>query len=278
MTSVRVRSHLLVVLALTALGAALRFATLDRQSFWLDELVTASLLDRGFVDALREVPRSEATPFVYYIVAWAWGSLFGLGEAGLRSLSALAGTATIPVAYGAGAVLVSRRSGLVAAALVAVNPFLIWYSQEARSYALLALFGAASVLAFGFALRGAGRWVVAWAAVSVPAIATRRADPGREARARGASLPEEEMLGRCAIEGGRERAAKLPRRRRRTPRSSALRSSGVSRAFRRTSSSATGFRPKRSAAGWARFCFSSGSRFSSAFPRASVAAPSSLAR
>ena len=172
MTSVRVRSHLLVVLALTVLGAALRFPTLDRQSFWLDELVTASLLDRGFVDALREVPRSEATPFVYYVVAWAWGSLFGLGEAGLRSLSALAGTATIPVAYGAGAVLVSRRSGLVAAALVAVNPFLIWYSQEARSYALLALFGAASVLAFGFALRGAGRWLVAWAAVSVLAIAT----------------------------------------------------------------------------------------------------------
>ena len=121
---------------------------------------------------LGEVPRTEATPFVYYVVAWPWGSVFGLGEVGLRSLSALAGTATIPVAYGAGAVLVSRRAGLVAAALVATNPFLVWYSQEARSYALLALFGAASVLAFGLALRGDRRWLGGWAVVSALAIAT----------------------------------------------------------------------------------------------------------
>ena len=147
-------SRWLPVVALTVLGAALRFPTLDRQSFWLDELVTVSLLDRGLGDVLHEIPRTEATPYVYYAVAWVWGSLFGLGEVGLRSLSALAGTATVPVAYGAGLVLVSRRAGLVAAALVATNPFLVWYSQEARSYALLALLGAGSVLAFGLALRG----------------------------------------------------------------------------------------------------------------------------
>jgi mannosyltransferase len=168
----RRRSPLMLVLALTALGAALRFATLDRQSFWLDELVTVSLLDRGLGDVLREVPRSEATPFVYYVVAWAWQSAFGLGEVGMRTLSALAGTATIPVAYGAGAVLVSRRAGLVAAALVAVNPFLVWYSQEARSYALLTLLGAGTVLAFGHALRGSRRRLVGWAALSALAIAT----------------------------------------------------------------------------------------------------------
>ena len=168
----RPRAQLGLVLALTALGAALRFSTLDRQSFWLDELVTASLLDRGLGDVLAEIPRTEATPFAYYVAAWAWGSLFGLGEVGLRSLSALAGTATIPVAYGAGAVLVSRRAGLVAAALVAVNPFLVWYSQEARSYGLLTLLGAGTVLAFGLALHGSRRWLAAWAAVSALAIAT----------------------------------------------------------------------------------------------------------
>ena len=172
MTLTRARRQLLLVAGLTVLGAALRFPTLDRQSFWLDELVTASLLDRSLEDVLREVPRSEGTPFLYYVVAWAWGTLFGLGEVGLRSFSALAGTATVPLAYGAGAVLVSRRAGLVAAALVAANPFLVWYSQEARSYALLALLGAASVLAFGLALRGARAWLVAWAAVSALAIAT----------------------------------------------------------------------------------------------------------
>jgi 4-amino-4-deoxy-L-arabinose transferase-like glycosyltransferase len=160
------------VLGLTLLGALLRFPTLDGQSFWLDELVTASLLDRGLGDVLREVPRSEASPYVYYVVAWFWSSMFGLGEVGLRSLSALAGTATVPVAYGAGAVLVSRRAGLVAAALVATSPFLVWYSQEARSYALFALFGATSVLAFGLALRGDRRWLAGWCVVSALTVAT----------------------------------------------------------------------------------------------------------
>ena len=158
--------------AVTLAGAVLRFATLDAQSFWLDELVTVSLLDRGLGDALAEVPRSEATPYAYYVVAWLWGQVFGLGEVGLRSLSALAGTATIPVAYGAGAALVSRRAGLVAAALVAANPFLVWYAQEARSYALFALAGAATVLAFGHALRGSGRWLAAWAVLAALAVAT----------------------------------------------------------------------------------------------------------
>ena len=165
-------SRWLPVVALTVLGAALRFPTLDRQSFWLDELVTVSLLDRGLGDVLHEIPRTEATPYVYYVVAWLWSSVFGLGEVGLRSMSALAGTATIPVAYLAGAVLVSRRTGLVAAALVATNPFLVWYSQEARSYALLALLCAGSVLAFGLALRGTRGGLAGWAAVSALAIAT----------------------------------------------------------------------------------------------------------
>ena len=162
----------LPVVALTVLGAALRFPTLDRQSFWLDELVTVSLLDRGLGDVLHEIPRTEATPYLYYVVAWAWGSVFGLGEVGLRSLSALAGTATVPVAYLAGRVLVSRRAGIATAALVATNPFLVWYSQEARSYALLALLCAGSVLAFGLALRGARGGLAGWAAVSALAIAT----------------------------------------------------------------------------------------------------------
>ena len=63
--------------AVTLGGAVLRFATLDAQSFWLDELVTVSLLDRGLGDALAEVPRSEATPYAYYVVAWLWGQASG---------------------------------------------------------------------------------------------------------------------------------------------------------------------------------------------------------
>ena len=161
------------MLALTVLGAALRFATLDVQSFWLDELVTVSLLDRGFGDMLDGVRETEATPYLYYLLAWPWAHAFGLGEVGLRSLSALAGTLAIPVSYAAAAALCSRRVGVVVAALVAVHPFLVWYAQEARAYSLLVLLGACTVLFLGRALRGPRRADVAlWAVASSLALAT----------------------------------------------------------------------------------------------------------
>ena len=147
------RATWLAVVVLTALGAALRFATLDTQSFWLDELVTVSLLDRDFADMLEGVRGTEATPYLYYVLAWPWAQVFGLGEVGLRSLSAVVGTLAVPVSYAAGAALCSRRVGVVVAALVAVHPFLVWYAQEARSYSLLVLLGACVVLFLGRALR-----------------------------------------------------------------------------------------------------------------------------
>lgn len=161
-----------VVAVLTAVGAAIRFGSLDSQSFWLDELVTVSLLHRSFEDMLSTIPDSEATPYLYYVLAWPWARVFGFGEVGLRSLSALVGTATIPLAYAAGAASVSRRAGVIAAALVTVNPFLVWYAQEARSYSLLVFLGASSVLLFAYAL-GARRLALAgWALSASLALAT----------------------------------------------------------------------------------------------------------
>jgi mannosyltransferase len=134
--------------ALTALGAALRFTTLAVQSYWTDEAVTVALVRQSFGKMLSSVPETESTPHLYYVLAWLWSQVFGTGEAGLRSLSALVGAATIPVAYAAVARLVSPRAGLVVAALAAVNPLLVWYSQEARSYALVVLLTGLSLVFF----------------------------------------------------------------------------------------------------------------------------------
>ena len=143
------------LLAIVAAGAAFRFATLDLQSFSGDEGVTVALLELSLGDMLDAIPDSESTPPLYYLLAWFWTQPFGTGEVGLRSLSALLGTLTMPVAYAAGAALVSRRTGVVAAALTAASPLLVWYSQEGRSYALLVLLGALSLLFFARALKGA---------------------------------------------------------------------------------------------------------------------------
>lgn len=157
---------------LTALGVATRFASLGLQSFHHDEVITAARVIPGsFSDMLHRVKTSESNPPLYYVLAWGWAKAFGTGEFGLRSLSALFGAATVPLAYCVGAELSSRRAGLIAAALVAVNPMLIWYSQEARSYALLVFFCAASLYFFVRALRTRrGRDLALWALASALAL------------------------------------------------------------------------------------------------------------
>jgi uncharacterized membrane protein len=173
--AVRARSRAFwIVAGLTALAAVLRFATLGVQSYHHDEIVTASrILRDGFGHAMNAVGFSESAPPLYYALAWCWTQLTGTGEFGLRSLSALAGVATVPVAYLIGIELRGRRAGLMAAALVAVNPLLLWYSQEARAYALLVLLGAASLLYCVRALRhGRRRDFTLWGIASGLALAT----------------------------------------------------------------------------------------------------------
>jgi mannosyltransferase len=165
---------LLILAGLTAGGAVLRFATLGVQSFGHDEAVTVGrILQPGLGATLREISPSERTPYLYYVLAWLWTRVFGMGAVGVRSLSALFGTLTIPVAFGAARAAVSRRAGLIAAGLVAVDPFLVYYSQEARSYALLALLATCSLWAFAAALRHPSTGaLVAWALSAALALAT----------------------------------------------------------------------------------------------------------
>jgi mannosyltransferase len=165
--------HVQALAALTVLAAILRFSTLSVQSYWFDEAVTVGLVKSGFGHMLSSIGGSESTPPLYYVLAWVWSHLFGTSEAGLRSLSALAGTAFVPVAYGITATLASRRAALTIAALAAVNPLLIWYSQEARSYSLLVLLSALSFLLFARMLqRPDARTLATWTVVSALALAT----------------------------------------------------------------------------------------------------------
>jgi hypothetical protein len=167
------RGQLVAVAALTVLAALLRFATLDRQSFWSDEAMTALLARMSFTDMLGTIGDTESTPPLYYVLAWVWAKAFGHGEIGLRSLSALAGTATVPVTFLAGTTLVGRRAGVAAAGFVAVSPLLVWYSQEARAYALAVLLCGISFAALTYVLeRATVRSLTVWAAASVLAIAS----------------------------------------------------------------------------------------------------------
>jgi mannosyltransferase len=163
----------LILLVLVVAGAAVRFATLATQSFWIDEGYTVHLLRGSLGHMVHGIPRTEETPPLYYVLAWLWTRPFGTGEAGVRSLSALCGTAAIPVAYLLGRRLLSERAGLATAALAAVNPLLVWYSQEARTYALFVLLSGLSILLFLRAREeSSGRALGLWATVSALALAS----------------------------------------------------------------------------------------------------------
>jgi mannosyltransferase len=172
----RERADVVALLMITAIAATVRFATLGVQGLDHDESVTAvGVLQPTLGGTLAAVAHLERTPPLYYILEWLWTSGLGFGKAAgdLRLLSAVFGTLTVPVAYLAGRELSSRRAGVFAAALVALNPFLIWYSQEARAYALLILLIALGLYVFARALKDpSGRRLGAWALVSVLALCT----------------------------------------------------------------------------------------------------------
>ena len=129
--------------ALLILAAALRFSTLDLQSFWYDEAFTpVHVLRAGLGATLKGVVHTENTPPLWYVLIWAWSRIFGTGAVALRFPSALAGVATVCGAMGdraraepppAGRRRSRRRRSSRS------NPLFVWYSQEARAYGLFVL-------------------------------------------------------------------------------------------------------------------------------------------
>jgi mannosyltransferase len=141
--------------ALTLLAAVLRLSTLGAQSFWYDEAFTpVHVLHPSLTATLRSVVHTENTPPLWYVLAWADARVLGTGEYALRLPSALAGIATVPIAWTIGRELTARRATAVAmAAFVAANPLFVWYSQEARAYGLFVLLAALAMLCFLRVLR-----------------------------------------------------------------------------------------------------------------------------
>jgi uncharacterized membrane protein len=140
------------LIVLTVVAAVLRLIEIGHQSLWYDEAYTVMLVKLPLGRMLSTIPKTESTPYLYYLLAWVWTHIFGRGAAELRALSAVFGIAVVPVAYLATAKLLeNRRAALYVAALAAFNPLLIWYSQEARAYELLVLTAAGTLLAFAYA-------------------------------------------------------------------------------------------------------------------------------
>lgn len=132
-----------VTVLVTIVGLVIRLAA--TRSIWLDEAIAVSQARMPFGDMLTELRFGDVHPPLHSAILWFTVRVLGSGELAVRLPSIIVGTLIIPVLYAMGRELYGRSSGVIAAIFGSVAPFLVWYSQEARMYALFMLFGLAAV-------------------------------------------------------------------------------------------------------------------------------------
>lgn len=143
----RPRLGLFIVLLLVVLGTLLRLHMLGAKSLWLDEAFSVLVARMPWPTFLRSAWWGEANMVLYYLFLYPWIRVAD-NEFWLRSLSAVFGALTIVAVYKLGKDFLSPKAGLVAAALLSIHSYHIRYSQELRSYTLVAFLVVLSTYAF----------------------------------------------------------------------------------------------------------------------------------
>ncbi len=148
------------LLALLLAGFFLRVHALAHDSFWLDEAYSWGWIVNTTWNSvwLALTEFSDVSP-LYYVVGKLCAPFFGVREFGLRLPSVFVGLITIPVVYRLGKALAGAWVGVLAAALIALSPYAVWHSRDARPYALYLLFSALALWGFWRAERGRG-WLM----------------------------------------------------------------------------------------------------------------------
>ncbi|MDR3474921.1 MAG: glycosyltransferase family 39 protein [Devosia sp.] len=154
---------LLLVLLLSGLALLLRLNGLGSQSLWWDE-VSSWQQARLDWNGLLAATAADNYPPLHNLLLHL--SMLALGDSAfaLRLPSALLGALAIPALYWTGSLIAGRPAALIAAGLLSVSSFHLWYSQEARMYALFCL---ATLLFAGSALQFARRGGLGWGTASV---------------------------------------------------------------------------------------------------------------
>ncbi len=117
----------------------LRVYHLAGQSLWPDEAYSYAVSHWTLADVWASL-RIDNVP-LYTILLGAWQVAAGSSEFALRYPSVIASTPAVLLVYRLGRHLLDTWSGFVAAALLAISPYQLYYAQEARMYSLLGTLG-----------------------------------------------------------------------------------------------------------------------------------------
>jgi len=131
------------IAALTLLAIAIRLHALEHQPLWSDEGLSLHRAGLGLLDLLRGrivvdgFATTDPMPPLYFLALAAGRFVLGDGIWAQRFVGAALGVTAVPLAWVAGRRLFGRRAGIAAAIVIAVAPFVVWYGQELRPYAVL---------------------------------------------------------------------------------------------------------------------------------------------
>jgi hypothetical protein len=148
---------------LILIALAVRLAGLSYHSLWFDEVMSTFWAEKPPAEIWRVglALSQDKHPPLYYLALHAWTSLFGPGDMAVRAMGVLLGALAVIPGYGIGTKLGGRMAGTLGALLLALNPFLVWYSQEARMFmpaTTLVLVGLYGVLDLQHS-HGKRRWI-----------------------------------------------------------------------------------------------------------------------
>lgn len=168
-TARRMRAALLLIVLLAFL---LQAGSLLQQSLWRDEVDAIRFASRDLPTLLDNFLRSGENGPLYYLLLRQWLALVsGPNDYVLRFFSLLAGVLTVPLAWVLARRLISPEAGLWTALLTATSPYLVWYGQEGKMYALVTVLALAALVALESALRRGGfwRWLAVWGLTTLAA-------------------------------------------------------------------------------------------------------------
>ena len=152
-SSLAIPAGIVALVLIMGVSAYLRTRAL-LAGFWIDEGLSVGIASHSLTD-IPSVLRLDGSPPLYYLLLHVWISVFGNGEGETHGLSVAFALLTIPAALWAGRSLAGWRAGWMAAIVAALHPFLTYYAQETRMYALATLLSLLAVTCFihAFVLR-----------------------------------------------------------------------------------------------------------------------------
>ncbi len=159
----------LLVVGIVVVAAILRLAWLGDHSIWYDEAFTVQIARSSWGHLLPTIRSTDMHPPLYYLIMKTWVGLAGTSEAAIRLPSVVFGIVSVVLTYCLGRRLLSERVGLVAGALLAVSPFSIMASQDARMYALLSVLVLSATLALLIAVERESVPAWSWYAILIAA-------------------------------------------------------------------------------------------------------------